>query len=173
MVDPRKKINFKHEVSNLAELDHMGVIKLHQQLEDNLRIYLIMEYGGIHNLKEFIKSRPSGKLTSHESKILFGHIVRSVNHIHSKGIVHRDIKLQNIVLRTIDSPKMVDFGFSRKGLFTTFDDSCGTPSYMSPELLGYRKPKKAIYSDIWALGVILYYIMAHEYPFRGRKNIIH
>ena len=87
--------------------------------------------------------------------------------MHSLNIVHRDIKLQNIVLCDLATPKIVDFGFSRKGLYQSFDDHCGTPSYMSPEIAFSKKNKKAVYSDIWALGVILYFLLTQKYPFRG------
>ena len=170
MTDPRKKGNLKSEVSNLKELDHPGIIKLHQKIEDTTKIYLVMEFGGTLNLKDYLKTRKEGWAKPSEVKPLFYKILQAVDHIHGKNVVHRDLKLQNIVLKSMDNPKIVDFGFSRKGLFSNFEDNCGTPNYMSPELLYPKRSKKAVYSDIWALGIILYYLITQDYPFKGKME---
>ncbi len=167
MTDHRKKNNLKCEVSNLKEMDHSGVVRLFQKIEDATKLYLIMEFAGNYHLKDYLKLRKEGWIKPRETKTLFYKIVKGVEHIHSKNTVHRDLKLQNIVVKNLDSPKIVDFGFSRKGLFLNFDDHCGTPNYMAPELLFPKKSRKAVYADIWALGIILFYLLAEEYPFRG------
>jgi serine/threonine protein kinase len=73
----------------------------------------------------------------------------------------------NIVVDEFATPKIVDFGFARHGVDKNFDNGCGTPNYMSPELLGTSVSKKAWQSDVWALGVILYYMLTKQYPYRG------
>ena len=168
MTDHRKKGNLKCEVSNLKEMDHTGVVKLFQKIEDATKLYLIMEFAGNYHLKDYLKLRKEGWIRPRETKGLFFKIVKGVEHIHNKNIVHRDLKLQNIVVKNLDTPKIVDFGFSRKGLYLNFDDHCGTPNYMAPELLSPKKSRKAIYADIWALGIILFYLLTEEYPFRGK-----
>ena len=140
---------------------------LFQKIEDATKLYLIMEFAGNYHLKDYLKLRKEGWIKPRETKSLFHKIVKGVEHIHSKNIVHRDLKLQNIVVKNLDCPKIVDFGFSRKGLFLNFDDHCGTPNYMAPELLYPKKSRKAIYADIWALGIMLFYLLAEEYPFKG------
>ena len=171
MADPRRKVNLKHELESLRSLDHTGIVKLYEYIEDRTSIYLVMEFGGYLNLKEFIKQQPGGGLSIKDVKVLFRQLARGLGFIHSQGIVHRDLKLQNVVLRTIDNPKIVDFGFSRRGLTTTFDDFCGTSSYMSPELLSNKRPRKAVSADVWALGIILYYLLTNEFPFKGTSRL--
>lgn len=95
--------------------------------------------------------------------------------MHSLGIVHRDLKLQNIVVSksSLTEPKIVDFGFARRGLMVSEGSSrCGTLGYMAPELLSFGKKDKPVSldaskADVWALGVILYYLMLKKYPFKG------
>ena len=92
--------------------------------------------------------------------------MEGVKYLHDKDIVHRDLKLLNIVVADLKSPKIVDFGFARYGIKENFESGCGTPSYMSPELLTASSVKEAYKSDIWAMGVILYYLLTKYYPFR-------
>ena len=80
--------------------------------------------------------------------------------------MHRDLKLMNIVVNDLKTPKIVDFGFARYGIEDNFEGGCGTPSYMAPELLITSNAKKAWKADIWALGIILYYLLTKGYPFR-------
>ena len=170
MVDPRRRANLMHELQNLSDMEHPSIIKLFTKIEDATKIYLIMEFGGCCHLKDFVKGRKEGWLSPAEVRGVFVKIVQGVQHIHSKNVVHRDLKLQNIVLKSLDSPKIVDFGFSRKGLYSHFDESCGTPNYMAPELLSSKRKSMAVYADIWALGVILYYLLMKKYPFKGRSE---
>lgn len=74
----------------------------------------------------------------------------------------------NIVLFDLDMPKIIDFGFARKGINSNFESGCGTASYMAPELLSSNNNngKRAYKADIWALGVILFYLLTKKYPFR-------
>lgn len=104
-----------------------------------------------------------------EIKSLFKKIVEGVAYLHKNDIAHRDLKLGNIVLRDLEEPKIIDFGFARRGAHGNFESGCGTASYMAPELLSNTNTgKRASKGDVWALGVILYYLLVRKYPFRGR-----
>ena len=100
--------------------------------------------------------------------------MEGVGYLHSCDVVHRDIKLNNIVLDNLDKPKIIDFGFARRGINNNFESGCGTVNYMAPELLNnLNNKKKACKADIWALGVILYYLITKRYPFRAtNENVL-
>ncbi|KAF9044419.1 hypothetical protein BJ165DRAFT_1415679 [Panaeolus papilionaceus] len=106
-----------------------------------------------------------GRLSEHETKIIFGQLCLAVAYLHDKGIVHRDLKLENVLLDEHCRVKLGDFGFTREfdrsSLMETF---CGTTGYASPEMLQgkkYQGPEV----DVWSLGVILYCLLTGTLPF--------
>lgn len=103
---------------------------------------------------------------------MFKKIVEGVKYLHDRNIVHRDLKLMNIVVNDLNNPKIVDFGFARVGVEENFENGCGTPSYMAPELLMSTTTKRACKADIWALGIILFYLLTKTYPFRCSLDFI-
>lgn len=98
---------------------------------------------------------------------MFKQIVEGINYCHKINIVHRDIKLENILLDEFKNAKIIDFGFA----ICTPDTSklkifCGTPQYMSPEIVSkidYIGQK----ADIWSLGILLYCMLCGKFPFKG------
>lgn len=105
-----------------------------------------------------------------EALIIFYEIVRGVQSIHKMNIIHRDIKCENILLKKISKSKnfvckIGDFGFSKLIDDHTVKSQCGTPNFMAPEIISGKTYDKSI--DIWSLGVVLYYILFGEYPFKG------
>lgn len=167
--DSSKRQAIKNEINILNNLDHPGIIKFYQKIEDLDKVYLIMEYGGSSNLKDFLLKQKE-PLSMPEVKIIFKKILEAVRYMHSKNVVHRDLKLHNIVLNSIFCPKVVDFGFAKYGVSTHTQDRCGTPNYMSPEMVINSKKCEPIHSDMWALGIILYYLAVGTHPFRGKLS---
>lgn len=125
-----------------------------------------MELCGPKNLSSFIKSRPNKKIDEREAHDIFKQVCEALNHLHKKGISHLDLKLTNIMIDDRGRVKLIDFGFSHNR-DEELERTCGTPSYMSPELIEKRNFRGRT-SDIWALGVCIYRAMTGEYPF-GRK----
>ena len=96
--------------------------------------------------------------------------MKAVQYLHYNKVVHRDIKLENILLDENNSVKLIDFGFAVSLSDDTYlTQSCGTPPYMSPELLP-PYPQYREEADIWSCGVVLYLMAKETFPFRGNNE---
>jgi len=166
IVDSRKKDAVENEIKVLKLVRHPNVAGVSHVMENRRNIHLVLDYAGSNNLKVAIQK----KLIGYEVKMrVFKEIVTAVQYLHSIDIVHRDIKLENIVLNTLFSSKLVDFGFAVVVTNSKLSDICGTPNYMSPQLckrIDYD-PKA---SDVWALGVVLYTLMRGKFPFKSKSE---
>jgi MAP/microtubule affinity-regulating kinase len=165
--DPRKMKNVRREISILQHMNHPNIIKLHDSFDTNKQIYLIMEYIGKNSLHAFIKSKPNRRIEDAEAKKIFIQICKGISYCHSKSIVHRDLKLENILISDDKTVKLIDFGFSIvSAADKTLNIFCGTPSYMAPEIVS-KKNYKGQATDCWALGILLYILLCGAFPFRG------
>ncbi|KAJ3318943.1 hypothetical protein HDV06_006932 [Boothiomyces sp. JEL0866] len=155
--------NMEHEVLLLMRLSHPNIIKIFKVVETNDDIYIIMEYASGGDLSSYVGRY--GQLTEIESRRIFRQIVSAVDFIHSSHVVHRDLKLENILLDHQNNVLVSDFGLSRAfGQSDHMKTFCGTPFYSAPELLG-GKPYSGTKCDIWAMGVILFVMAAGFLPF--------
>lgn len=131
---------------------------------------LEMEYAPGGTLEAFVKSlgRP---FTEEEARRLFRQLVDAVRYLHEeKGICHRDIKMENVVLDADGNARIVDFGAAKEGGAHSFLTSMqGTPAYMAPEIAQLRAHKGGP-ADVWALGVLLYNLLTGgAFPFWGKS----
>ncbi|CAD8195371.1 unnamed protein product [Paramecium pentaurelia] len=168
--DNQKMNNIKREISILKRINHSNIIKLIYAIEDRKSINLVMEYISNQSLAVYVKSKSKRLLPTQEGLYIFQQLANAIKYLHSKNIAHRDIKMENILLLTDNYVKLIDFGFSiciqdnqKVNVF------CGTPSYMSPELVS-KIPHNPICSDIWSLGILLYRMLLGEYPFKGQND---
>lgn len=129
-----------------------------------------MEYSSPTSLDCFMKGRPFKRVNEEEAKIIFRQIVDAMREMHSQNIAHRDMKLENILIDyQTRKVKIIDFGYSvriepnQKQLI-----SCGTPSYMAPEIV--KKSPYDLSVDVWACGVILFKLLTGVFPFRGNSE---
>uniref|UniRef100_A0A0R3RYX0 Protein kinase domain-containing protein n=1 Tax=Elaeophora elaphi TaxID=1147741 RepID=A0A0R3RYX0_9BILA len=132
-----------HEIKTMEQLHHPNIIQLCSHI------------------------RHRGKLSENDCKPNFAQIVSAISYMHSKNIIHRDIKAENVLISAPDWIKLADFGFACQvnpdDMLTTF---CGSPAYAAPELFknGRYCGKSA---DVWAVGVLLYFMLVGRTPFRG------
>lgn len=128
---------------------------------------LVMEYAGGGDLFQLVKK--SGCLTEDESKYIFKKLVHGVAHCHCRSVLHRDIKLDNILLDGEGGVKICDFGVSRLiGRNEVIQEQCGTPAYLPPEM-SINKEYKGFSVDVWSLGVLLYAMLQGTVPFKAKS----
>ncbi|XP_020409716.1 CBL-interacting serine/threonine-protein kinase 1 isoform X1 [Prunus persica] len=166
----KKKLQIKREIGTLKLLKHPNVVRLHEVVASKTKIYMVLEYvtGG----ELFDKIAHKGKLAEAEGRKLFQQLIDGVSYCHNKGVFHRDLKLENVLVDAKGNIKISDFGlsalpqhFREDGLLHT---TCGSPNYVAPEILA-NKGYDGATSDIWSCGVILYVILTGFLPFDDRN----
>ncbi|KAI9364379.1 kinase-like domain-containing protein, partial [Zopfochytrium polystomum] len=151
------------------KLDHPNVINLYQVIETENECYVIMEYAAGGELVEYIAAKDY--LTEKEARRFFRQIISAMDHCHLANVVHRDLKLENLLLNEHKDILISDFGLGR-----TYDPNsdeylktfCGTPNYAAVELIS-GTPYNGVKSDVWAMGVVLYIMMTGKPPFTGEN----
>lgn len=170
LLDPQRRKSVRCEIRLMERLRHTNIVVFHEALDTPKQIYLVMDFVGGGSLHHFLKKRPGRKLEDQLAKRLFSQVCQGVKYLHDRHIVHRDIKLENLLLDENGTVKIIDFGFStvvppgkKLKIF------CGTPSYMSPEIVA-RKEYSGFCADIWAQGILLYALLCGSFPFRGQND---
>ncbi|KAK2646208.1 hypothetical protein Ddye_021403 [Dipteronia dyeriana] len=170
IIDLKITDQIKREIATLKLLKHPNVVRLHEVLASKSKVYMVLEYVAGGELFDRIASK--GKLSQAHGRKLFQQLIEGVSYCHTKGIFHRDLKLENVLVDSKGNIKISDFGLSAlpqhfrdDGLLHT---TCGSPNYVAPEVLNNRGYDGAT-SDIWSCGVILYVILTGYLPFDDRN----
>ena len=154
-----------HEVNLMKNLRHNSIVKILETVETEKYILIIMENVSGGDLLSFVKKRT--KLNEKTAKIIFKQLILAIKYIHSRNIIHRDIKLDNILIDLNNNIKLCDFGVGKqihKG--ELLNDQCGTPAYIAPEIVrndSYEGPPV----DLWSSGVVLYAMLSGTFPFKA------
>ncbi|CAF3583897.1 unnamed protein product [Rotaria socialis] len=166
-IDEKTQRLLLREITSMERLYHPNIIRLYEVIETPKDIYIVTEYASGGDLYTCINH--TGKFPEDEAKHIFAQITAAIDHMHSKGIVHRDIKTENVFFAKERLIKLGDLGFStfteKNQTLTTF---CGSPPYAAPEL--YRDENYiGIYVDIWAMGITLFFMVTGLMPFRAEN----
>ena len=151
---PQLRERVLREVSILQHLQHENIVRLFDAIEDGHKIYIVMELAEGGELFDYLAAQR--RLSESQARLFFRQLVSVIEYCHANFVIHRDLKLENILLDKSLNLKVVDFGLSN---FITpgklLETHCGSYHYTAPEVMdggGYTGPS----SDIWSLGVILY-----------------
>ena len=161
---------FQREAEAASKMTHHNIVNLLDVGMDNDNRYLVMEYVQGKTLKEVIQER--GKLTSPLACQITIRILSALEHAHRNGIVHRDIKPQNILVHADGHIKVADFGIARianSSTLTRGDNVMGSVHYFSPEQA--RGENAQATSDIYSTGVVLYEMLTGRVPFDGDNPV--
>lgn len=156
--------NQLQEIKLLRRLKHDNIISMKECLYKGPKIYMILEYC-TYVLSDLMKLN----MTLSMKRNLFHQLAFSISYLHSVGIVHRDIKPQNILLTTCGTLKLIDFGVShilsmwnRNSLCSNYE---GSPLFQAPEVVSGQTSYSGFRVDIWSAGVTLYLMVYDQYPF--------
>lgn len=161
---------FKNESKAVSMLSHPNIVKVFDVSIGDLLQYIVMEYIDGITLKEYIEQQ--GKLEWKDAVHFVVQILRGLQHAHDKGIVHRDVKPQNVMVLANGTIKVTDFGiarFARSGQRTITDKAIGSVHYISPEQA--RGDAAADKADIYSVGVMLYEMLTGQVPFQADSAV--
>ncbi|CAF1003713.1 unnamed protein product [Rotaria sordida] len=163
--NPHDLARIRREIDFMTSLNHPYIIKVKEVYESREKIILVMEYASGGELYDYLNRMK--RIPESQARAIFRQIVSAVHFLHKNQIVHRDLKLENILIDHNGDIKLADFGLSNswspRRLLHTF---CGSPLYASPEIVSgipYYGPEV----DCWSLGVLLYTLVFGSMPFQG------
>ncbi|HEV2998623.1 MAG TPA: protein kinase, partial [Solirubrobacteraceae bacterium] len=160
---------FRREASSAAGLSHPNVVGIFDRGEWDGTYYIVMEYLPGRTLKSVV--REEGALDPTQASEIAIQILRAVRFAHRRGIIHRDIKPQNVILDEEGRAKVADFGIARAGAsdMTMTGSIMGTAQYLSPEQAQGWAVSEA--SDLYAVGIVLYELLTGRVPFEGETAV--
>lgn len=163
------------EIEVVKGLKHPNLIRFLQAIETTHRVYIIMEYAQNGSLLDII--RRDTYIDESRSRRWFRQLLNAVDYCHERGVVHRDIKCENLLMDNNFNIKLSDFGFARghmkpkNGLVPLSETFCGSYAYASPEILK-GIPYQPQLSDVWSMGVVLFAMVYGRLPFDDTKYML-
>ena len=162
---------FKNESKAISILNHPGIVKVYDVSVTDKIQYMVMEYVDGITLKEYLSLR-GGPLTWKETLHFITQVLEALSHAHSKGVVHRDVKPQNIMLQSNGQVKLMDFGiarFSQAENYALGDKAIGSVHYISPEQAKGMSTDAT--TDIYSVGVMMYEMLSGKLPFESNSAV--
>ena len=170
-----KKSCVYKEIQILKKLNHKNIVKLIEVITTEKQILIVQELIEGISLREYYNNeiRNQKGISIHKETIfrkIFYQIFSAMDYLHKHNMAHRDIKLENILIKNNYEIKIIDFGF---GMYNPEKKPqkffCGTPNYMPPEI-AEKKPYIGQLADMWSLGVLVYKIFCADFPFKGKDE---
>ncbi|MFV0380544.1 MAG: Stk1 family PASTA domain-containing Ser/Thr kinase [Anaerorhabdus sp.] len=168
--EPVALLRFQREASSSTALSHPNIVDIYDVGDDDGTYFIVMEYIDGKTLKQLIDQR--GALCKEEALDIMKQLVSATTEAHKRGIIHRDIKSQNVLVKDDGTIKMVDFGIAlaQGALQLTQSDSVmGSVHYLAPELA--RGESATEQSDIYSLGVVFFELLTGKVPYHGESAV--
>ncbi|OWP07573.1 serine/threonine protein kinase [Marssonina coronariae] len=156
--------NLAREIHHHRQFIHPHIVRLYEVIVTENLVWLVLEYCSGDELYNYLLAH--GALPVEKVQKIFTQLVGAVTYVHNTQCVHRDLKLENILMDKHENVKLCDFGFTREyeGKASYLQTFCGTICYSAPEMLkGEKYAGEKV--DVWSLGVILYALLSGELPF--------
>mmetsp|Transcript_3798 Transcript_3798/g.13321 ORF Transcript_3798/g.13321 Transcript_3798/m.13321 type:complete len:376 (-) Transcript_3798:647-1774(-) len=162
-----------NELDILQGCHHTSIMKLKDYFWGTSNLYLVTELLEGGEVLEHVMSR--GSYTEREARMAFRCLMEGIAYLHGIGVVHRDIKLENLLLgkpNDLSTLKIADFGLAKKMGEVDMQTVCGTPHYMAPEIVTPGKLSQAYGKavDVWSCGIVLFCLMAGFFPFHDEDE---
>jgi serine/threonine-protein kinase len=171
----RDQARFRREAQAAAALDHPNIGTVYEIGERDGRRFIAMALYDGETLAERLARAPDRRLPTPEAAAIAGQLASALEAAHSAGLLHRDLKPENVMILRDGRVKLIDFGLARWAASPRLTEqglAVGTAAYMAPEQL--RSQEAGPTADLWALGVVLYEILAGRHPFGGeRQGMVH
>jgi serine/threonine protein kinase len=170
LAEPQRRKSVWREIRIMERLSHPHIVQFVDAIDTTKYLYIVMEYLGGGSLHHYLKRRTSRRLDEVRARRIFYQSCQGLKYLHDRCVVHRDIKLENLLLDENGIVKIIDFGFAtivpRGKKIRVF---CGTPSYMAPEIVT-KKEHAGPNTDVWAIGVVLYATLCGTFPFKAQND---
>ncbi|MCB9895791.1 MAG: serine/threonine protein kinase [Planctomycetes bacterium] len=169
--DHEAAARFKREIENVARISHPNIVRVYDAGEIEGQPFFTMEFLEGQDADHMVKR---GAMDPDEAASVLEAVARGVHQAHASGIIHRDIKPGNIILRKDDTPVLTDFGLAQDlthtDQLTQTGISMGTPAYMAPEQARGERDRVGKRSDIYALGATLFSLLTGKRPVEGETT---
>ncbi len=171
-LDAEDRDRFYQEARLTAKLRHPNIVGIHEVGTHEGSPYLVMDLVPGRTLEELLGAE---KVPARRVAELVMAVARALEHAHDHGIVHRDVKPQNVIIDDEGQPRLTDFGLARDAethrKLTLTGHAVGTPSYMAPEQASGESAEQGPWTDVWAVGAVLYRGLAGRPPFQGKNAL--